>query len=57
MDGTRKYYPERDNPDPARHAWYVLTGTRILAINYRITMIQPTDPKKLGNKEGPRKDD
>ena len=25
MDGTRKYNPEIDNPDPKGHAWNVLT--------------------------------
>ena len=24
MDGTRKYHPERGNPDPKGHACYVL---------------------------------
>lgn len=28
----------------------------ILAINFRIAMLQYTNPKKLSNKEGPRED-
>jgi hypothetical protein len=41
--------------DPERHTWYVLTNKWALAIKYRITMIQSTDPKKLSYKDGPRK--
>ena len=38
------------------HVWYVFTYKWILAIKTRITMLQSTDPKKLSNKEGPRRD-
>jgi len=34
----------------------MLTYKWILAIKYRIMMLQSTDPKKLNNKEDPRKD-
>lgn len=41
--------------DPKEHAWYVLTDKWILAIKYRIPMIQLTYYKTLNKKEGPRK--
>ena len=56
MDQTRKYHPECGNPDPKENAWYVLTDKWILAIMYRITMLQSTDPKKQSSREGPKKD-
>jgi hypothetical protein len=34
----------------------MLTYKWILAIEYRITMLQSTDPKMLSNKEGSRDD-
>ena len=42
--------------EPKVHAWYVLTYKWILAIKYRITILQSIDPKKPNNKKGPRKD-
>ena len=50
MDGTRKYHPELGNPDPERHVTY----NWALTIKCRTTMLQSTDPKKLGNKEVPK---
>jgi hypothetical protein len=41
---------------PERHVWYVLTYKWTVAIECRIIMLQSTDPKKLGNKEGSRED-
>jgi len=38
------------------HAWCVLTYKWILAIKYRIPMLQSTDPKKLNKKAGTSKD-
>ena len=35
---------------------YVLTYKWILAVKYRINMLQSTDSKKLSNKEGPREE-
>ena len=35
---------------------YVLKYMWILATNYRIFMVQSTEPKKLNHKEGTRKD-
>jgi hypothetical protein len=54
MDGTRKYHPEYNDPDPKGHAWYMLTYKCILAIKFRIPTLQSTDLKKLNNKEGLR---
>jgi hypothetical protein len=56
MDRTRKYYPERGNPYPERHTWYLLTYKWILAIKYRIPMLYSTDPNKLSNKKDERED-
>ena len=42
--------------DPKRHAWYVFNDTWILAKNYRILMIQPTDHKKCNKQKGPSED-
>ena len=56
MNGTRKYHPECGNPDPKENAWYVLTDKWILAIMYRITMIQSTDLKNVSKPKGPSKD-
>jgi hypothetical protein len=36
------------------HNKYVLNYMWMFAINYRITMLQLTDPEKLSNKESPR---
>jgi hypothetical protein len=55
-DGTIKYHPEWGNPDTERHTWYAFTYKWILAIKFLITMLQSTDPKKLSNWKGPRKD-
>jgi hypothetical protein len=55
IDRTRKY-PECGNPDPERHAWYIFTYKWTLAIKYRITLLQSTDPKKLRNKESSGED-
>jgi hypothetical protein len=35
---------------------YVLTYKWILAVKYRINMLQSIDSKKLSNKEGPREE-
>jgi hypothetical protein len=53
MDGTIKYHPESGRAE--RRTWYELTYKWILAIMYRITMLQSTNPKNLSNKEGSRK--
>jgi hypothetical protein len=42
MDGTRKYHPERDNPDTKEHTWHVLTKW-ILAPKLTMPIVQPTD--------------
>ena len=39
-----------------KDTWYILTYKWTLAIKYRTTTLQSTDPKKLSNKEGPRED-
>jgi hypothetical protein len=39
MDGTRKYYPDRGNPNPKGHKLYVITEKLILTKKYRILMI------------------
>ena len=36
--------------------WYVLIDKWILAIKYRISILYPTNTKKLNKKEGPSKD-
>jgi hypothetical protein len=53
MDGTIKYHPEGSNPDPKRHAWYILTEKWIFLLvqKYRIPMIQQTDCKKFNKKD------
>ena len=51
MDGTRKYYPEWDNPDTKELTWCVLTEKWILAQKLTIPMIQPTDFMELRRKE------
>jgi hypothetical protein len=56
MNGTWEYHPVSGNPDSKGHAWYVVTDKSILAITYRIIMLQSTNPKKPSNKEGPKKD-
>ena len=43
-------------PNTKGHSWYVLTYKWMLAIKYRITMLQSTDPKKLSSQEGPKED-
>jgi hypothetical protein len=43
---------QNEDSDPKGHAWYVLTYKWILTIKYRISMIPPTDSKKLNKKEG-----
>jgi hypothetical protein len=53
IDGTRKYHPDWDNPDPNGHGWYILTDKWIFAIKYRISTIHSTYPTKLNKKEGP----
>jgi hypothetical protein len=53
---TRKYHPELGNSDPKEYAWNTLTDKWILAINYRIPMVNSTDPKKLNKKEDPSED-
>jgi hypothetical protein len=40
--------------DPKRHEWYVFTFSWTLAIKYRTTVLQYSNPKKLGNKEVPK---
>jgi hypothetical protein len=52
MGGNRKYHSECGNPDPKRHAWYALMYKWILAIKYRILMLQSTDSEKQNKKEG-----
>lgn len=47
-----KNHPARVNPD--RQTRYALTYKCIVAIKYRITILQTTDQKKVRNKEGPR---
>lgn len=42
------------NPDPKRHAMYILTYEWISAIKSSITTPQSTDPKKPNNEEDPR---
>ena len=39
-----------------KHGMYVLPYKWILAIQYRITILQYTDQRKLNNKEDPRED-
>lgn len=39
-----------------KHGMHVLTYKQILAIKYRIILVQYTGPKKLANKENPRED-
>ena len=53
MGGTRKYHPQRGNPDPKGHAWYVLTYKWILAMMYKMPMLYSMDPKKLKRKKSP----
>ena len=57
INGARNCHPECGNPNPKVHAWYVLPDKWILAMKYRETMIHPTDPKTLKQKESPGKDD
>jgi hypothetical protein len=52
MDETRKY-PEWGNTDAKGLAWYVFTDKWILAEEYRMPMMYPTEPKKLNKKKGP----
>ena len=40
-----------DIPDSERCTWYVLIYNWTLSIKCRIYILQPTDPKKLGNNE------
>ena len=40
------------NPDSERHIWYTFTYKKILAIKYRITILQSIEEKKLRNREG-----
>jgi hypothetical protein len=54
MDGTQKDYAESGNPDSERQTWYILLYKWKLALKYRITTLQSTDPKKQSNKEGSR---
>ena len=42
--------------DPKEHTWYLLTYQWILAINYRMSALNSTDPKKFNNKESPKED-
>ena len=51
-----KFVGKWGNPDPERHPWFVLTDKWTLAIKYRTTMLQSTDPKKPSNKKGLRED-
>ena len=51
MDGTRKYHPERGNPDTKEHTWYALTGKWLLAQKLGIPKIQFTDHIKLKKRE------
>jgi hypothetical protein len=51
MDGTKKYCPERGNPDTKEHTSYVLNDKWMLAQKVRIPMIQPTNLMKLKKKE------
>ena len=44
MDRIGKDHPERDNPDPERQTWYVLTYKWILVIKYKITIQKSTEP-------------
>jgi hypothetical protein len=39
MGGTRKYHPERGNPYPKGHAWYILSKKCVLVKMYRIPRI------------------
>ena len=55
MQQTGKY-PESGNPDSKGHAQYVHIYKWALAIQYRVTTLQSTDPKKLNNKDGPKED-
>ena len=56
IDGTRRNHSERSNPITKRQTWYVLTHMRILGIEWKITSLQSTLPKKLINKEDPKWD-
>jgi len=51
MVGTRKYHPERGNPDTNEHTWYVLTNKWILAQKLTMHMIQPTDHMEHRSKQ------
>ena len=51
MAGTRKYHPELGNPVTKGYAWYVHTYKWILAIKYRMSMLNFIDPRKLYKKE------
>ena len=54
MDKTRKYHPERGNPDTKEHTWYALTGKWILAQKLGIPKIQFTDHMTLKKKKDQR---
>ena len=43
-------------PDSERQIWYVVIHKWLLDIKQRINIPQSTAPKKLGNKEDPKRD-
>jgi hypothetical protein len=55
MDGTRKYHPNTQSPKDMHGIYSLISGWR-LTKKYRISVIQPTDPKKFNKREGPNMD-
>ena len=53
MDRPRKYHPEGGSPDTKGHECYVLTDKWTLAKQYRIPMMQLTDPVSISKNKGP----
>jgi hypothetical protein len=49
MNGTEDH-PEWGNPVFKEHKWHVLTDKWLLAITYRVPMVDPTNPKKINKK-------
>ena len=51
-----KNHPKWGNPDSEKQTQYVLTHKWILDIKQKITRIQSTASKKVGNKKDPKRD-
>ena len=51
-----KNHPENTQSKKDTHRRNIITYKWILAIKYRITMLQSTEPKKLNNKDGSKED-